>query len=325
MDFKQLRSFVAVADCGSFTQAAAQLYTSQPTVSAHIRQLEEELQQRLFLRTTKSLSITPHGRELYDYAVQVLSQQERLLSGWRQNDRLVCLGTSSIPSAYLLPELLSRFGALHPDVSFDIHQSDSEDVLRALRAGRFDLGLTGLSVPDDELAFTPLCQDAMVLIAPNTPELSAARADGASLSALLQAYPLLLREAGSGSQHTADALLRAAGLEPDTLRVAARLNDQESIKNLVAAGLGLAIVSARSVAREAARGDLLGDVVRVRGHVDGRLIPGAREDGEHIHERGADLRVTGVGIDKKQELFVHDAGCSSTGAGRIIPLRPWSA
>lgn len=73
MDFKQLRSFVAVADCGSFTQAAAQLYTSQPTISAHIRQLEEELQQRLFLRTTKSLSITPHGRELYDYAVQVLS------------------------------------------------------------------------------------------------------------------------------------------------------------------------------------------------------------------------------------------------------------
>ena len=86
MDFKQLRSFVAVADCGSFTQAAAQLYTSQPTISAHIRQLEEELQQRLFLRTTKSLSITPHGRELYDYAVQVLSLQDRLLAGWRQGE-----------------------------------------------------------------------------------------------------------------------------------------------------------------------------------------------------------------------------------------------
>ena len=87
MDFKQLRSFVAVADCGSFTQAAAQLYTSQPTISAHIRQLEEELQQRLFLRTTKSLSITPHGRELYDYAVQVLSLQDRLLAGWRQGEQ----------------------------------------------------------------------------------------------------------------------------------------------------------------------------------------------------------------------------------------------
>ena len=75
MDFKQLRSFVTVADCGSFTRAAAQLYTSQPTVSAHIRQLEEELQERLFLRTTKTLSITPHGRELYEYAAQLLTLQ----------------------------------------------------------------------------------------------------------------------------------------------------------------------------------------------------------------------------------------------------------
>ena len=79
MDFKQLRSFVAVADCGSFTQAAAKLYASQPTVSAHIRQLEEELHETLFLRTTKSLAITPRGRELYDYAVHVLDLQDDAL------------------------------------------------------------------------------------------------------------------------------------------------------------------------------------------------------------------------------------------------------
>ena len=77
------------------------------------------------------------------------------------------------------------------------------------------------------------------------------------LAALLQSHPLLLREEGSGSQRSADEFLRAAGLEPDALHVAARLNDQESIKNLVAAGLGLAIVSAVSVARERDRGDLL--------------------------------------------------------------------
>ena len=257
MDFKQLRSFVAVADCGSFTQAAAQLYTSQPTISAHIRQLEEELQQRLSLRTTKSLSITPHGRELYDYAVQVLSLQDRLLAGWRQGEHVVSLGVSTIPSAYLLPDLLARFSVLHPDITFDIHQSDSSGVLRALRTGRFDLGLTGMAAPDEDLVFTPFYQDAMVLIAPNTPEFSAAKAQNMPLAALLQSHPLLLREEGSGSQRSADDFLRAAGLKTDALHVAARLNDQESIKNLVAAGLGLAIVSAVSVARERDRGDLL--------------------------------------------------------------------
>ena len=118
MDFKQLRSFVAVADCGSFTQAAARLYTSQPTVSSHIRQLEDELHQRLFLRTTKTLSITPHGRELYEYAVQVLSMQEQLFAGWQQDGQLITLGASTIPSAYILPELLPAFRAHCPKASF---------------------------------------------------------------------------------------------------------------------------------------------------------------------------------------------------------------
>ena len=130
-------------------------------------------------------------------------------------------------------------------------------MLRALRTGRFDLGLTGMAAPDEDLVFTPFYQDAMVLIAPNTPEFSAAKAQNMPLAALLQSHPLLLRENGSGSQRSADDFLRAAGLKTDALHVAARLNDQESIKNLVAAGLGLAIVSAVSVARERDRGDLL--------------------------------------------------------------------
>ena len=86
MDFKQLRSFVTVADCGSFTQAAVRLYTSQPTVSAHIRQLEDELHETLFLRTTKSLAITARGQELYDYAVHVLELQDQLLDAWARVD-----------------------------------------------------------------------------------------------------------------------------------------------------------------------------------------------------------------------------------------------
>ena len=113
MDFKQLRSFVAVVDCGSFTKAAARLYTSQPTVSAHIRQLEDELHERLFLRTTKSLAITPRGRELYEYAAHVLSLQDRLLSSWSEDQHLIRLGSSTIPSAYILPELLPQFDVCH--------------------------------------------------------------------------------------------------------------------------------------------------------------------------------------------------------------------
>ena len=130
MDFKQLRSFVTVADCGSFTQAAVRLYTSQPTVSAHIRQLEDELHETLFLRTTKSLTITARGRELYDYAVHVLELQDQLLDAWAQDEHTIRLGASTIPSAYILPEVLPSFRAQHPDVVFSVLQSDSAGVLQ---------------------------------------------------------------------------------------------------------------------------------------------------------------------------------------------------
>ena len=155
MEFKQLRSFVTVADCGSFTQAAVRLYTSQPTVSAHIRQLEDELHETLFLRTTKRLTITARGRELYDYAVHVLELQDQLLDAWAQDEHTIRLGASTIPSAYILPEVLPSFRAQHPDAVFSVLQSDSAGVLRQLRAGRFEQSIKNLVAAGLGVSITP--------------------------------------------------------------------------------------------------------------------------------------------------------------------------
>ena len=224
MDFKQLRSFVTVADCGSFTQAAVRLYTSQPTVSAHIRQLEEELHETLFLRTTKSLAITARGQELYDYAVHVLELQDQLLDAWAQDEHTIRLGASTIPSAYILPEVLPPFRAQHPDAVFSVLQSDSAGVLQQLRTGRFELGFAGAQEQSPELVFLPFFRDRMVLITPNTPHFAKLLQDGTPVRSLLEREPLLLREAGSGSQKCADAFLEEEGLSQRTLHVAARLD-----------------------------------------------------------------------------------------------------
>ncbi len=257
MDFKQLRSFVTVADCGSFTQAAVRLYTSQPTVSAHIRQLEDELHETLFLRTTKSLAITARGQELYDYAVHVLELQDQLLDAWAQDEHTIRLGASTIPSAYILPEVLPPFRAQHPDAVFSVLQSDSAGVLQQLRAGRFELGFVGAQEQSPELVFLPFFRDRMVLITPNTPHFAKLLQDGTPVKSILEREPLLLREAGSGSQKCADAFLEEEGLSQRTLHVAARLEDQQSIKNLVAAGLGVSIISGKAAQDDCASGRLL--------------------------------------------------------------------
>ena len=123
MELKQLESFAAVVECESFTRAAEKLFISQPTVSAHVRALEEELHSQLIIRTTKSIQVTPRGRELYECACGMLTLRNRLTERWaKQEEQVVHLGASTIPSAYILPELLPAYRRRQPEIRFDIHQ-----------------------------------------------------------------------------------------------------------------------------------------------------------------------------------------------------------
>lgn len=144
MEIKQLRSFAAVVRYGSFTRAAEHTYLSQPAISTHIRTLEEELGTQLLLRNTKNLQVTQRGQELYDCACRMLELHDNLLSRWSQNDqRIIQLGASTIPSAYILPEVLPDYGKQYPESYFVVHQSDSRQVIQGVVDGLFDVGMSG--------------------------------------------------------------------------------------------------------------------------------------------------------------------------------------
>lgn len=245
MDFKQLQTFVTVVQCQSFTKAAAKLFISQPTISTHIAQLEEELHTKLIIRTTKALEITPKGRELYEYASNILTLKERMLQACSiDNQHIIHLGASTIPSAYILPQLLPEFGRLHPDTYFIIHQNDSQGVLEGLENGLFNLGFVGMECQKENMVCVPFCQDHMVIITPVNDHFLSYKKD-LKLDQLLR-EPIILREKGSGSKKTADSFLESYGLDEKDLNITARVNDQEAIKNLVAGGLGISIISSRA-------------------------------------------------------------------------------
>lgn len=247
MDFKQLQSFVTVVQEESFTQAASKLFISQSTISTHIRQLETALNTKLILRTTKSLQITPKGRELYEYAQNILELKERMLQACSiESQRIIHLGASTIPSAYILPKLLADFGKLHPDIYFIIHQSDSQGIISGLKDGLFNLGFIGMSCEDSDFCCQPFCKDRMVLITPvNEHFLHYKQQKEVALTELLR-EPLILREKGSGSKKMADSFLAHSGISEDELQIIARVNDQEAIKNLVASGMGISIISEKA-------------------------------------------------------------------------------
>lgn len=248
MDFKQLQSFIAVVRYKSFTIAAEKLGISQPTISTHIRILEEELNSRLVIRTAKSFEITPRGWEMYECARNILKLRDDMVNRWNgKESRVIQLGVSTIPSAYILPEVLPKFGKLHEDVYFAVTQSDSQGIIEAVHKGTYDIGLVGMRTEDELLEFRCFYQDRMVLVTPvNEHYLGMKNREELPIQELLQ-EPMILREEGSGSGKSVNRFFEKMGISEDGLHVVARMNDQESIKNLVAGGLGVSIVSEKAV------------------------------------------------------------------------------
>lgn len=247
MEFKQLESYVAVVKHASFTKAAEKLYVSQPTISAHIHAMEEELKERLIIRTTKNIEVTDKGMEIYEYAVRILELRERMINVCdKEEQHIVYLGASTIPSAYLLPDIFPEFGKQYPDTYFVINQSDSQGVIDGLHMGMFDVGLIGMKA-DDKLVCEPICKDRIVFVTPVTEHfLKIHERKEIPLEELLK-EPIIVREEGSASAKTATRFLEKIGIKEEELNISARINDQETIKNLVASGLGCSFISEKAV------------------------------------------------------------------------------
>lgn len=251
MEFKQLEAFVAVVDYGSFSEAARRLYLTQPTISAHIRSLEDELHMKLIIRTTKKTTVTAKGYQLYDSAVRMLDIRNNLLENFTgAHKHMIDLAASTIPSSYLLPELLAAFGKAHPDVYFHSVQSDSAESISRVLDGTVDLALVGQNTRDESCVFLPFCYDELVLATPVTDRYLSLYSHLPDEPVSFRDFakdPIIIREKGSGTKKEMDLFLEKNGIIPGNLNVVARMNDLESIKKSIVNGLGISILSSRSV------------------------------------------------------------------------------
>ena len=246
MEFKQLEAFVAVVDYGSFSEAARKLYLTQPTISAHVRSLEEELHTKLILRTTKKTTITTRGYQLYDSAVRMLEIRNNLLENFTGVQKhMIDLATSTIPSSYLLPEILAAFGKTHPDIYFHSIQADSAESINRVLDGTVDLALVGQNTRDETCVFLPFCQDELVIATPITNHYLGLQNKSVTFEDFIK-DPIIIREKGSGTKKEMDLFLEQIGVTPNDLNVIARMNDLEGIKKSIVNGLGISILSARS-------------------------------------------------------------------------------
>jgi DNA-binding transcriptional LysR family regulator len=251
MEFRQLESFCAVVRYQSFTKAAEKLYISQPTISTHIRMLEQEFNSRLIIRTTKNIEITPHGKELFACAQKIFTLKNDLIQKWsEENKKIIRIGASTIPADYILPEVLPLFCQKYPDIQLHIHQNDSGNILQSILSGKFTIGMVGMKSFEKELDFVPFFHDEIVMITPKQEKFlhfSKKAFNQDDLISLLKKETIILREQGSGSKKRLESYFEQINLSEKSLNIIARLNDQESIKKLVASGLGISFISAKAI------------------------------------------------------------------------------
>ena len=259
MDFKQLRSFIAVIRYGSFTTAAAKLRISQPTVSTHIRQLEEELGTPLVLRNAKRVELTASGYKMFDQAVSMLAMHDKMLQSMRHHESdAIYVGASSIPSGYILPGLLAAFRAEQPDARFVITQDSSQAVLNGMLSGLYEIGFVGMPAKEDTLECVPFCRDKIVIATPNNSHFrDVDRSSRSSIEHMLRTEHVIMRKSGSGTRAMGNLILEGLGMEESDLNVFAHLNDQEAARNLVECGFGISMMSELAIRSRVAGGWML--------------------------------------------------------------------
>jgi DNA-binding transcriptional LysR family regulator len=266
MDLHKLRIFTTIARLGSFTRAAGQLHMTQPTVSQQLALLEEQIGVPLIERQTRRLRLTPAGEALLPYAERMLALAEEGRAAARSAaglaERTLRLGVGHTLAIYLLPDLLRRYRAAHPDYKVRIAVGNSAELLNQVLADQIELALIGSPAAHPELSIARFMEDRLVvIIAPDDPWAGRTGVEPAELCTRL----LLTREPGSALHATVERLLGATALASEQVML---LGETEAIKRSVEAGLGVALIQAIAVQREVQAGTL--QVLALQGADDRR-------------------------------------------------------
>jgi DNA-binding transcriptional LysR family regulator len=237
--FRQLETFAAVARHRSFSQAADALHLTQPAVSLQIRQIADSLGLPLFEQVGRAVVLTAAGEEMLKAVRELDDVWSRLesaideLKGLRRGRLRVAL----VPTAkYFLPRMLGDFSRRYPEVNIELEIADRERVVSRLRANQDDLYIMLYPPEDLEVVSYPFLDNELVMIAPAQHWAAGRPVELAALSG----ERFIVRETGSGSRRTIDAHLAQVGAKLD---IKLTVSSNDAIRDLVASGMGLAVLS----------------------------------------------------------------------------------
>jgi DNA-binding transcriptional LysR family regulator len=250
---RRLQVFATVAHLLSFTKAADKLHMTQPAVTFQIRQLEEYFNTRLFDRTHNRINLTEAGVLVKQYADKILlhyqemDNQVRKLTGDVQGPLIV--GASTTIGEYFIPEMVGAYQSNFSDVKVRLNVANTISIIHMVENNQIDIGMVEGPVNNKTLATDVVWDDELVAVCATDHPLI----EKHSISATdLLGYPYIGREQGSGTREVIENYLVEQGLDSEQLDIIMEFGSPESIKNAVAAGLGISILSIVTLEKELA-------------------------------------------------------------------------
>ncbi len=256
MEIRQLRAFTAIAELGTFTAGAQRVHVTQAAISMQIRQLENELGAKLFVRAPRKVMLTEAGEKLLQRAHQILRDHDAAVDeiaelAGAERGRLRIGSASAMVTTDVLPELLKELHAQHKGAEVTVSSGTSEALVHQILGGELDLAFVSLPVEARGITTERLSQDQLVAVASPRHRLAKQR----TISAYsLAGEKLILGERGGNTRRLIDLFFAQAGV---TLQVSMELSRQAAIRRMVEEDMGVGIVPLQTVAEAVENGRLV--------------------------------------------------------------------
>ncbi len=253
MDFDQLIIFTRLAAMKSFTRTGESLFLSQPTISARIKALEDEMGVVFFDRSRpREVVLTEDGKVFWNYAQQILNNHNELINRFKNDNKnqngYINIGCSSVPGIYLMPRILGGFTAEYNRVNINMDISDTAGIINDIIDYSYDFGIVGYSDDNARLIFSPFSEDELILVtASGKLKEYGYKKDGLIPLNLLNELKIIFREPGSATRRVFEQCLKEKGFNPGKLQHSLVIDSLEGVKQAVRYDLGVAVMSRCSV------------------------------------------------------------------------------
>ncbi len=256
---QQMEALIKLVEERSFSRAAKKMYLTQPSLTKHIKNLEELVNARVVNRKNTGISLTPEGKILYDYARRIfklMGEAKEKIERVREDESgSVFISASTIPSTYILPHVLNVFNKDYADIHCYVQMNDSEATLNMILDNQAEIGFIGKSVSSSKLNIEPIWRDRLVLVVPEGHPWH--RKKKITMEKLSR-EPFIIREKGSATRSILEEYLQKnTDKNLSQFNIVCELGSSEAVKEAVIAGLGISILSIHALKRELKTGLLI--------------------------------------------------------------------